>query len=404
MISLERYRQLLREPDVSGAVAASVLGRLPIGMAVISILLFVQQASGSFAQAGTASALYVVGIGAVSPFVGRLIDRIGPRPILAVTALAYPLALIGLVVAVRSDAGPVWVGALAMLAGASLPPVAPCIRALLKRLLRDDAHLQTAYSLDSVIVESIFIIGPAVVSLLAAAGLTVGAVLGAAAAGSLGALLFGRSRAVRAWRGNHPATTRTLLGPLRSPGLVPVLVVTLCYSTAFGLFEVAATAVAARAGAPAAAGLILAVTSIGSASAALAYGSRTWPLETLGQYRVALAAMAVGLAVLSPLHDLYVFAAVSILAGAPMSTVIASQSVLIARIAPRTALAESFTWSSTCLLGGVSAGIALGGFLLERWTPDATLRVAALATLLGLVLALTWVRGAAPAVSSGSEA
>ena len=53
MISLARYRALLREPQLSGAIAASVVGRLPIGMAMLAILLFIQDARESFSLAGS---------------------------------------------------------------------------------------------------------------------------------------------------------------------------------------------------------------------------------------------------------------------------------------------------------------------------------------------------------------
>ncbi len=82
MISLERYAELFRVPGMAAAVTASVVGRIPIGMAGLSILLFVQGKSGSFAQAGTVSALYVLGLAVVAPFLGRLIDRTGPRVVL----------------------------------------------------------------------------------------------------------------------------------------------------------------------------------------------------------------------------------------------------------------------------------------------------------------------------------
>ena len=65
MISLDRYRVLLREPQLAAAFGASAVGRLPIGMAVISILLYIQDAEESFSSAGIAAALYVIGIGAV---------------------------------------------------------------------------------------------------------------------------------------------------------------------------------------------------------------------------------------------------------------------------------------------------------------------------------------------------
>ena len=80
-----------------------------------------------------------------------------------------------------------------------------------------------------------------------------------------------------------------------------------------------------------------------------------------------------------------------------MAPVIASQSVMISRLAPRTMLAESFTWGSTCLLGGISAGIAAGGVLAEQVAPAWILVLAAVATL--LAGAVVWVGVTDPGVS-----
>jgi len=395
MISLNRYQSLLREPHIGSTVAASVVGRLPIGMAVIAILLFIQQVDKSYARAGIASGLYVVGVAALAPYVGRLIDRFGPRPLMLVSACAYPLALCALVAAVHTGADTLWLGVAAFTAGATLPPVSTCVRALLRRLLTDITHLQAAYSLDSVLMESVFIVGPALVSFFAALGWTIGAVLGAAALGSAGSVLFMRAAAVRDWGANPANRAPTLAGALTTPGLLPILGATLMFSVGFGLFEVSVTAVAERAGSPAMAGVILATASVGSATAAFFYGSRSWPLSHAGQYKVAMIAMALGLFALAPLEHLGWFCAVSLIAGAPMSTVLAAQSVLIAGIAPRQALAESFTWAATSLLTGVSLGIAGGGLILERAPPALALLAAAVSTCLGLMIAIVGVRPAA---------
>src|SRR5690606_9691979 len=110
MISLARYRALLREPHLAGAFAAPGVGRLPIGMAVLSLLLFIQRNEQSFSTAGIAAALYVTGIAVAAPVVGRLIDRLGPRPLLLAGAIAYPLALAALVTAIARGADAHWVG------------------------------------------------------------------------------------------------------------------------------------------------------------------------------------------------------------------------------------------------------------------------------------------------------
>ncbi|MPZ47304.1 MAG: hypothetical protein GEV05_28865 [Betaproteobacteria bacterium] len=143
-------------------------------------------------------------------------------------------------------------------------------------------------------------------------------------------------------------------------------------------------------------GLILALASVGSAVGALVYGSRSWSLAPTGQYKAALLAMCLGLALLAPVRDLVLFGAIAIVAGVPMATVLAAQSVLIAGIAPRAALAEAFTWASTSLLAGVSVGIGLGGLLLEVATPMLTLFGASLTTTAALATACLSVHSGRP--------
>lgn len=68
MISLDRYRVLFSTPGIARLFLASVLGRLPIGMSGLAILLMlVQNASGSFAAGGMATGCYVTGLAGVAP-------------------------------------------------------------------------------------------------------------------------------------------------------------------------------------------------------------------------------------------------------------------------------------------------------------------------------------------------
>jgi hypothetical protein len=107
---------------------------------------------------------------------------------------------------------------------------------------------------------------------------------------------------------------------------------------------------------------------------------------------MALAAMAAGMLILTPVTGLALFGVLSIASGVPMATVIAVQSLLIARAAPRDMLAESFTWGTTCLLGGISAGIAAGGVMAEFMPPPLILVAAAAATALAALSAWAGMR------------
>jgi MFS family permease len=387
MLSLQRYHDLFGLPELRATIVSSIAGRMPIGITGLAILLFVQGRSASFSLAGTASALYVLGLGIVAPFLGRLIDRLGPRPVLTVCAISYPAALIALAVLVLISAPAASVYAIALVAGATLPPISACTRALYPKLLSDAALLHTAYSVDSALVEIVFIIGPALVALCVATGKPEAAVLLAALSAAVGTALFMRAPPVKRWTAARARGERDILGVLRYPRLVLVFGVTLLYSIAFGLFEVAVTAHAAAKGSPAAAGIALALASVGSGAGAVVFGAHPWGTPLKQQFVLALVVMTAGIVLLVPIDNLYLYAAGCLITGVPMATVIATQSLLVSRLSPRARLAESFTWGATCLLVGVSGGIAAGGMLAEMFAAFWLLVAAAASTALSAILA-----------------
>ncbi len=384
---LDRYRDLFRVPSIRATLLASIPGRLPIGIAGFAILLLVQNRSGSFITAGIASGLYVLGLASVAPLIGRAIDRAGPLPVLRLCACVYPLMLAALVGLVTMRAHAFAIALCAYVAGAALPPITICMRTLYPRVLTDSALLQTAYSVDSVIVESVFVIGPALVAFFLAAGYPEGAVLLAAVAAAAGTLWFNRTPVIRDWE-PRARSGGSRWAIFSEPGLLVLFAATLFYSVAFGLFEVGVTAFATQRGTPSLAGIALALASLGSALGAFAYGARHWQAPLRLQFLIALGLMAAGSLIVAPTNDIYLFLLANLIAGAPMASVIATQSLLLSRLAPQGKLAESFTWGGTCLLGGISGGIALGGVLAETVAPAWLLITAAAATGVAALIAM----------------
>jgi MFS family permease len=376
-----RYAALLAPVEVRQAFVASFIGRLPIGIAGLSILLFVQETSGSFARGGTATACYVAGLAAVAPLLGRWIDRRGPWATLYACSVLFPGALIALVGAVLRD-GPAWlIATCAAAAGAAFPPITVCMRTYLKQRLATDAQLATAYSLESVLIETVFILGPMLVAFLTAVASPAVAVLFGAACGTVGTLLFLRTPALVGWR--IAARTRTgFLGPLAAPGFPTMVGVIVCYSSAFGLLEIGVVAYATERGHPALSGVLLGFMSAGSAFGGLAYGSRSWRAPLTRQFALTLGIMAFGLASLALPWNPWPFGALSILAGVVMAPALTIQSMLVAKTAPPEQATEAFTWSASALLSGVGIGFALGGALLETGSSSSVFAAASLAALL----------------------
>lgn len=391
MISLARYGTLLALPDVLQAFVSSFIGRIPIGIAGLAILLLVQSVEGSYAQSGLIGATYVAGLAAAAPLLGRLIDRIGPRRVLAACALLYPAALLALVGALLHRAPTALSLLFAALAGASFPPVTACQRAWLRQKLGDDALLTAALSLDALMVELVFIAGPLLVALLVAAFSPAVAVVAAALCGLLGSLQFMRTRALANW---SMAThfSGAFLGPVAEPRFALLLLLVVCYASVFGLVEIGVAAYAAESGRPAMAGVLLGVMSVGSAAGALVYGTRHWHLSLARQFSYSLGVMGLGIAPLALVSQPLLFALWCVVAGIAMTPTLIIQATLVAKSVRKEHATEGFTWSATALLAGVGLGLAGGGLLLEHAAVSTLFAVATLVCIAGALLARASLR------------
>jgi MFS family permease len=380
MISLERYTALFARAELRATFLASMLGRLPIGLSGLAILLLVQASTDSFVRAGAATACYVTGLAAVAPLIGRLIDRYGPRPLLLFCGIAFPVAMVALVAAVAHGVIALTL-AFAAVAGATFPPISVCVRTYFRRRLADDPLFAAAYSAESVLIEVIFIVGPALVAFFVAFMSAAAAVIFAAACALAGTAQFLRSPALRDWH-IEARGPGNVFGPLSERGFPALVAIVLCFATAFGLMEIGITAYAAQTATPALAGVFLAVMSVGSAFGGLVYGSRPWHFPLSRQLATALSLMALGLGLLALRWDPWAFAAWCVLAGIAMAPGLIIQSMLAARIARPEHATEAFTWTTSALLAGVGIGLAAGGALLEVFPAQAAFGAAAVAALI----------------------
>ncbi len=366
---------------------------MPLGIASLSLLLAIQAQTGDNFLAGLVSGLYVLGIGIAAPLVGRGIDRFGPRPLLRLSGLVYPAVMLLLAWSVGSgQAAWLWM-ALAVAGGMTLPQITANLRSAIPKLLAGRAEQQVAFTIDTLVIEAMFLIGPPLAGLFLAVGQPLGATLAAGVCGGAGALWFLRSPAVDTWT-PHPgrAEERSLLGALRDPGLRAILASCLAYALGFGLFEAGIATYCKQLGAAPHTGGVLGLTSITSASAVLLYGSREWQTPLATHYRIGMlvtGALLLLCALADDLLSLYLLAA---LASTPMATVLAAQNMLVVKVAPAGRVAECYTWVGTALLFGVSGGLAAGGMLSGQDSAPLAIAAAGSSALLAALVAGRTVR------------
>lgn len=159
-----------------GFYPVAAIARLPFAMVVVGVLTYVTTVTGSVALGGLASGAVGVGVVLAGPLVGAMVDRWGQRRIVPVVGVlnAAAVALVPLVVG--ADATRPLVLAVAFLAGATVPQVAPLSRTRLvtivgarvvpEKRVSTFAHVM---SYESAVDETAFVIGPVLVGVLAAA-------------------------------------------------------------------------------------------------------------------------------------------------------------------------------------------------------------------------------------------
>ncbi len=358
------YGNLLRAPGMRGPLVASIVGRLPIGAGTLTILLLVHAATGSFADAGVAGAFMAAGMAIGLPQLGRLVDRTGQTRVLVASGLLQAAAFVGLVALAEADAplGALCAGAFA--AGLVGPPLGLCMRGLWAQRLADRPELQSAFAIESVIVELVFICGPLLAGGLTAAFSPSVAMLGLAGLVLAGALGFAATEASRTWRGRDPGR-RHWAGPLRSPGICAIALASAAFGVGQGALEVTLTAFGGAHGSTAIAGPLLSIQAAASLVAGVLYGSRTWRSNPADRFAAMNALLAIGFAPLALASSVAGLAPLMVLAGLGLAPVTSTLYLLTDRLAPAGTSTEAFGWTITATVVGSAAGSALGGAVVE---------------------------------------
>ena len=366
-------------------------------MLTVGTLTLVTSVSGSYAVGGTAAGAVGIGSAVGAPVLGALADRLGQRPVLLVAAAFNTLAVLVLIAAAYAmtppGAFPAALLGAAFVSGASCPQVGPLARvrwmALTSQSPRSSAaaankaankqDLDTALSYESTADELTFVLGPALVGILAslvtpwlplalAAALTVTLVPAFAVHRTHRAVPVhprvsaGPGSAVKAGRKATPPTGS-------APGIpwavaLPVLAM-VCMGTFFGSTQTALSSFAAGFATSEFAGLLYAVMGVSSAVAALSVAY--WPQRLTVSARwllgaVLMAALASLLLVPTTATGMVL---VLLVLGIPVGPVMVTVFAIGGLIAPAGRLGTVMTALASGIVAGTAAGSAVAGQLAQ---------------------------------------
>ena len=356
------YLEIFRIPGARRFSAACFLGRMPMAMVGLGVILVVSAATGKYAIAGAVSAVGSLCYAFVTPQLGRLIDRFGQGRVLRPLTVAFGAGAVAFVACAQLRA-PLWTlfvtGAMFM---SALPSLGSVVRSRWSALLGDSSLLHTAFSFESVADEMIFVTGPALVTILATQVLPVAGIAVAAVLAVTGTLLL----AVQ--RGTEPAAVPRQRGGTRAisvTGVPVIMAIFIGLGAMFGTMDVSTVAFAAEHHEKALAGLILGTYALGSATGGLWYGARRWRAPLHRRFLITLAGMVLGVAPLWALPSVPILFGVIFFSGLAIAPTLIGGFTLIERKMPHGLLTEGMALLSTAIGIGLAVGPPAAGRLID---------------------------------------
>jgi len=388
--AIASYRALLRIVGPAYVLVA-FLGRIPLAMSQLGVLVLVSETTGRYGVGGAAAGILAVSNAVGAPIFGTLSDRIGQRPVVLVQSLAGAAGLAGIVAVTDPDASKALIFAMASVTGFMLPQVGPLARVRWRPITRDAGDqrrlVDAAFSYEGAADEASFVLGPAIIGVLAIVAEPAGALLAAAVL----LAVFG------SWFAVHPTSAlvarRSVTGgsgtePLWTGVFVVLVLAQMCVGTIFGSVQTGTTVLATAEGQAGLAGLIHAVLGIGSVIAGLAITGL--PERVLYATRMAVAAF--GLLVLAaPLllvDSLGALVAVIALLGFAVAPYMISNFALAGILVPVHRVSAAMTMLAGATGIGYALGAAVAGRLADAHGHTAAFAVTVSAAAMAVVISL----------------
>jgi MFS family permease len=355
---LSTYRAVFRAPGSAAFATAGFIMRMPIAMFPIGLVLIISARTGHYQFAGVLSAVYVLGGVPGNPLLARVVDRFGQSRILvpaSAVTIAAALTLAGLLIGHVPD----WVLTIpTFVAGFSYLSVGSLIRARWSMVHAGRPELSTAYSLESVLDEVIFVLGPLVTTLIATTLDPVITLYVISALIGVGALWLSTLRAT------EPAAREEGAPPhpsaIRAPGMTLVCLAGVGMGATFAGAEISMVAFCGQHGHRGLSGLALAMFAFGSVVSGLFYGARTFRTGVLHRFATQASVFAVLPVLFLAAINVPTLLVCSFVVGLGIAPTLITGFGLIQDIVPSAALTEGLAW----LLTGLNIGYGLGSSLV----------------------------------------
>jgi MFS family permease len=345
-------------------------------MLSLGLLFHVEGRFDSYGVAGIVLAALSIGQAVAGPATGRLMGRLGIRPVVITTAVLCAAAVAA--IAVLDLPAPGVIG-LALAAGLTFPPITSAVRTIYPKLVSSNL-LGPLFSLDASLQELIWIGGPVLVTFLATGVSTTVALLTSAVLLIGGGAWFAASRAVG--RVRIPRSKRRFGVVLLRPQVALMTAVGFLVIASCAAIE-ASVAGAFGEGDPTS-GVVLAIWSLASLAGGFVLGRlpmRPWSLA------LRLLLVTAGAALTPFLPGFWGLTVALVISGFGLAPALGLMSAIVSTSVRFSDTAEAYGWTNTGQLVGVALGAALAGQALDAFGAQIAFACGAGLAALGVIVA-----------------
>lgn len=362
-----------------------------MSMVGIGLVFLIEDTYGSYGLAGAVAATGVLTLAIAAPFLSRFIDRYGQSTIMRPALILSNIGWVAVLIAAQMRASKILLFAAVIFAGVFAGSMGALVRARWALVAKTPRHLHTAYALESVYDEVVFVIGPVLATTLATALFPAAAIIAAMVFALGGGLWFLAQKNSepppafisqrRKWRRkarelDERKRAQAKLPPkhsdipdvpvLRIPAIWALLFISIGVGVIFGGSEVPTIAFADELGYQSMAGVVLGIFSFGSLISGLVYGARSWPGSLEVRLAVGVVALAIGSSLFLLAHSLWILSAVMFLTGFAIAPSYTNMNAVIQKVVHPSRLTEGFTWGSTASASGFAIGTSIAGVLVDH--------------------------------------
>jgi MFS family permease len=381
-------RNVIKRPGAAVQAISGLVAQLSQGAFGIGIVLVVREHTGSVALAGAVAGAVSVAAAVARPVQGRLMDRRGLARLNALCGVLHPAALIAIVGVSVDDGSHALLLVLGVVAGLALPPISTAMRVAWGEAAGDDDRT-AAYSMVYLTQELSLLVAPLIFAAMTAATSAAAGLIAVAALSAAGTIAFAVSvRSLRTMQAQHQQRRGSLL---RIGRMRMLLAIAGAVGSVIGGIQVGVPTLAAAHHKPAAAGVLIAMLSIGGIIGAAAYGSRQWAANPVARLGSLTSALTICAAAMVAAQGLVVVGLLLLIIGLALNPALTTLSLLVDRLTAEPTAAEAFGWLSTGIATGTGAAAAIAGVLVQHGDgarPAFAVTAVAAATAVLLALAL----------------